>query len=334
MSSGELARPGAIEPAEPARRLTLTTLWQTFGPLLSLIALSLILWGLEPVFMTPNNWLNIARQASLVAILGTGMTFVILTGGVDLSVGSIVALSSVVGGILMYDHGWNMWPAVALMVAAGALCGLVNGLIVTLGAIPPFIVTLGTMQIFRGLALELTNGKPIFDLTSKVPDFDIWGTRQFAGIPSPVIITLIVFAAAFLILRYTRLGLYTYAIGGNEQATRFSGVHIDRYKLAVYTLMGLAAGIAGVMWSSRLNSTQPTVATGEELNAIAAVVIGGTSLFGGVGTVVGTLIGALLMAVIRNGLNLLHISAFWQQIVIGAVIILAVLIDRLRQRRA
>jgi ribose transport system permease protein len=323
----------AIEAAPAPRRLTVATVWQTFGPLLSLIVLSLIIWGLEPVFMTPNNWLNIARQASLVAILGTGMTFVILTGGVDLSVGSIVALSSVVGGILMYDHGVNMWLAVLLMVLAGALCGLVNGLIVTLGAIPPFIVTLGTMQIFRGLALELTNGKPIFDLTSRVPNFDIWGTRNFFGIPSPVIITLGVFLAAFLVLRYTRLGLYTYAIGGNEQATRFSGVHIDRYKLAVYSLMGLAAGIAGVMWSSRLNSAQPTVATGEELNAIAAVVIGGTSLFGGVGTVVGTLIGALLMAVIRNGLNLLHISAFWQQIVIGAVIILAVLIDRFRQSR-
>jgi ribose/xylose/arabinose/galactoside ABC-type transport system permease subunit len=291
-----------------------------------------VLWVLVPVFMTPNNWLNIARQASLVAILGTGMTFVILTGGIDLSVGSIVALSSVVGGLLMVDHGWGMWPAVLMMVLAGAVCGLVNGLVVTLGGIPPFIVTLGTMQIFRGVGLELTNGKPIFDLTATVPNFDIFGTRDFAGIPSPVIITGVVFLAAFLILRYTRLGLYTYAIGGNEQATRFSGVHIDRYKLAVYTLMGLAAGIAGVMWSSRLNSTQPTVATGEELNAIAAVVIGGTSLFGGVGTVVGTLIGAVLMAVIRNGLNLLHISAFYQQIVIGAVIILAVLIDRLRQR--
>jgi ribose transport system permease protein len=332
VSSTEAAG-SAIEVAQAPRRLTVATVWQTFGPLLSLIVLSLIIWGLEPVFMTPNNWLNIARQASLVAILGTGMTFVILTGGIDLSVGSVVALSSVVGGILMYDHGVNMWLAVLLMVLAGALCGLVNGLIVTLGAIPPFIVTLGTMQIFRGLALELTNGKPIFDLTSRVPNFDIWGTRNFFGVPSPVIITLGVFLAAFLVLRYTRLGLYTYAIGGNEQATRFSGVHIDRYKLAVYSLMGLAAGIAGVMWSSRLNSAQPTVATGEELNAIAAVVIGGTSLFGGVGTVVGTLIGALLMAVIRNGLNLLHISAFWQQIVIGAVIILAVLIDRFRQSR-
>jgi len=323
----------AGETRSPAgRRLTLGTLWQTFGPLLSLILLSLVLWVLEPVFMSGNNWLNIARQASLVAILGTGMTFVILTGGVDLSVGSIVALSSVVGGIMMHDHGWSMWPAVLLMVLAGTACGLVNGLIVTLGNIPPFIVTLGTMQIFRGAALQLTDGTPIFDLTAIQPQFDLWGTRELAGVPSPVIITGIVFLAAFLILRYTKLGLYTYAIGGNEQATRFSGVPIDRYKLAVYALMGLAAGIAGVMWSSRLNSTQPTVATGEELNAIAAVVIGGTSLFGGVGTVVGTLIGAVLMAVIRNGLNLLHISAFFQQIVIGAVIILAVLIDRLRQR--
>ena len=314
------------------RRLSLGTVWQTFGPLLSLILLSLVLWALEPVFMSGNNWLNIARQASLVAILGTGMTFVILTGGVDLSVGSIVALSSVVGGILMTERGWSMWPAVLVMVLAGAACGLVNGLIVTLGDIPPFIVTLGTMQIFRGAALQLTDGKPIFDLTAVQPQFDLWGTRELFGVPSPVIITGIVFLVAFLVLRYTKLGLYTYAIGGNEQATRFSGVHIDRYKLAVYSLMGLAAGIAGVMWSSRLNSTQPTVAAGEELNAIAAVVLGGTSLFGGVGTVVGTLIGAVLMAVIRNGLNLLHISAFFQQIVIGAVIILAVLIDRLRQR--
>jgi ribose transport system permease protein len=330
--SGAAESAAAIDREPGPRRIPLATIWQTFGPLLSLIALSLVLWFLVPVFMTPNNWLNIARQASLVAILGTGMTFVILTGGIDLSVGSIVALSSVVGGVLMVDYGSGMWPAVLMMLAAGALCGLVNGLVITLGGIPPFIVTLGTMQIFRGVALEVTNGKPIFDLTATVPNFDIFGTRDFAGIPSPVIITGIVFLAAFLILRYTRLGLYTYAIGGNEQATRFSGVHIDRYKLAVYTLMGLAAGVAGVMWSSRLNSTQPTVATGEELNAIAAVVIGGTSLFGGVGTVVGTLIGAVLMAVIRNGLNLLHISAFYQQIVIGAVIILAVLIDRLRQR--
>jgi ribose transport system permease protein len=330
--SGAAESAAAIDREPGPRRIPLATIWQTFGPLLSLIALSLVLWFLVPVFMTPNNWLNIARQASLVAILGTGMTFVILTGGIDLSVGSIVALSSGVGGLLMVDYGWGMWPAVLMMLAAGALCGLVNGLVITLGGIPPFIVTLGTMQIFRGVALEVTNGKPIFDLTATVPNFDIFGTRDFAGIPSPVIITGIVFLAAFLILRYTRLGLYTYAIGGNEQATRFSGVHIDRYKLAVYTLMGLAAGVAGVMWSSRLNSTQPTVATGEELNAIAAVVIGGTSLFGGVGTVVGTLIGAVLMAVIRNGLNLLHISAFYQQIVIGAVIILAVLIDRLRQR--
>ncbi len=153
-------------------------------------------------------------------------------------------------------------------------------------------------------------------------------------IPSPVIITLVVFLIGFLILRYTRLGLYTFAIGGNEQATRFSGVHINRYKLAVYTLMGLAAGIASVMLSSRLNSAQPNAAPGEELNAIAAVVIGGTSLFGGEGTLVGTLIGAVLMAVIRNGLNLMHVSAFYTQIVIGAVIVLAVLIDRLRRRGA
>ncbi|HKG24842.1 MAG TPA: ABC transporter permease [Thermomicrobiales bacterium] len=314
--------------------VTLGAIWQTLGPLASLLILSLMIWLKEPVFLDHNNLLNVARQASLTAILGTGMTFVILTGGVDLSVGSMVALASVAGGLLMVDHGWSMWPAVVVMIAVGGLCGLVNGLIVTIGRIPPFIVTLGTMQVFRGAALQLTSGKPIFDLTKIQSNFDIFGTRDFAGIPSPVIISLGVFAIGFLILRYTRLGLYTYAIGGNEQATRFSGVHIDRYKLGVYGLMGLTAGVAAVMWSSRLNSTQPTVATGAELDAIAAVVIGGTSLFGGEGTIVGTLIGALLMAVIRNGLTLMHVSAFYQQIVIGSVIILAVLIDRLRRRAA
>lgn len=334
MSSSGRAIVEAGLPRRRVRSLTLGTLWQTLGPLASLVVLSLLIWIKEPVFVNHTNLLNVARQASLTAILGTGMTFVILTGGVDLSVGSMVALASVSGGLLMAEHGWSMWISVVVMILVGGLIGFLNGLVVTLGRIPPFIVTLGTMQIFRGAALQLTSGKPIFDLTKIQPQFDIWGTRNYAGIPAPVFITLFVFAIGFLILRYTRLGLYTYAIGGNEQATRFSGVHIDRYKLAVYSLMGFAAGIAAVMWSSRLNSTQPTVATGEELNAIAAVVIGGTSLFGGEGTVVGTLIGALLMAVIRNGLTLLHVSAFYQQIVIGSVIILAVLIDRLRRRTA
>src|SRR3954471_9588693 len=313
------------------RGLSLGSIWQTLGPLASLIILSLLIWSQQDVFMTSNNWLNIARQASFNAILVIGMPFVILTGGVDLSVGSIVAVSSVVGGLLIFIYGWGMWPAVVAMILAGGLCGLINGLIITWGRIPPFIVTLGTMQVFRGAALQLTNGEPIFDITKVQPDFDMWGTRNYGGIPSPVIITAIVFVIGYLVLRYTRLGLYTYAIGGNEQATRFSGVNINRHKLAVYTLMGLAAGIAGVMLTSRLNSAQPNVASGAELDAIAAVVIGGTSLFGGEGTLVGTIIGALLMAVIRNGLTLMHVTAFYQQIVIGVVIIVAVLIDRLRR---
>jgi ribose/xylose/arabinose/galactoside ABC-type transport system permease subunit len=314
------------------RGVNLGRLSQTLGSLASLVILSAVLWYLRPVFMTSGNWVNILRQASFNAILGMGMTFVILTGGIDLSVGSIVALSSVTGGLLMYEHGWPMLPAVILMVIVGALAGLANGLVVTLGRIPPFIVTLGTMQIFRGVALQLVNGKPIFGITKVQPNFDIWGTRNYGGIPSPVIITAIVFVIGYLVLRYTRLGLYTYAIGGNEQATRFSGVHVGRYKLAVYTLMGLTAAVAGLMLSSRLDSAEPNVAQGAELDAIAAVVIGGTSLFGGEGTIVGTIIGALLMAVIRNGLTLMHVSAFYQQIVIGSVIILAVLIDRLRRR--
>lgn len=328
-----MSQPEAVVTTKRAfvSRIDVGAISQTLGSLASLIVLSLVLWSREPVFMSSENWLNILRQASFNAILGVGMTFVILTAGIDLSVGAIVAVASVVGGLLMLDHGWNMWLAVLAMILAGGVCGLANGLIVTWGRIPPFIVTLGSMQIFRGIALQITDGKPIYNLTKIQPSFDIWGTRNYWGIPSPVVLTAIVFVIGFLILRYTRLGLYTYAIGGNEQATRFSGVKINRYLLAVYTLMGLAAGIAGVMITSRLNSSQPNVANGAELDAIAAVVIGGTSLFGGEGTIVGTLIGALLMAVIRNGLTLLHVSAFYQQIVIGAVIILAVLIDQLRR---
>jgi ribose transport system permease protein len=323
-----------VEPAGSVverRRITLGSIWATFGPLLSLIILSLAIWTQEAVFMTSGNWTNIARQASLTAIIGVGMTFVILTGGIDLSVGSIVALSAVSGALLIDKHGWGM-EAVLITLLVGALCGLVNGLIITIGRIPPFIATLGTMQIYRGAASELTAGQPISFLTASVPNFDIFGTRELGPFPAPVIIAFATFLIGFLILRYTRLGLYVFAIGGNETATRFSGVQIDRYKLAVYTFMGLCCGVAAVMLSSRLNSAKSDFALGEELNAIAAVVIGGTSLFGGEGTLTGTMIGALLMAVIRNALTLMHISAFYQQIVIGAVIILAVLIDRLRRR--
>lgn len=326
----------SAEPAasvEKQRRITIGGIWATFGPLLSLIILSLIIYSQESVFMTSGNWTNIARQASLMAILGVGMTFVILTGGIDLSVGSILALSAVSGALLIDRHGWGM-EAVLVMLGVGAACGFVNGLIITIGRIPPFIVTLGTMQIFRGVASEITAGEPISFLTNSVPSFDIFGTRELGPFPAPVIIAFCTFVVGFLILRFTRLGLYVFAIGGNEQATRFSGVQINRYKLAVYTFMGLCCGVAAVMLSSRLNSAKADFATGEELNAIAAVVIGGTSLFGGEGTLVGTMIGALLMAVIRNGLTLMHISAFYQQIVIGAVIILAVLIDQLRRRKS
>lgn len=322
----------ATTPGRGSRHLSIGRIWQTFGPLLSLMLLSLLIWSQEAVFMTSGNWLNIARQASLTAILGVGMTFVILTAGIDLSVGSMVALSAVTGALMIDQHGWGMWQSVLLMLGVGALAGMINGLIITIGKIPPFIATLGTMQIYRGAASQLTAGQPISFLNKKVPDWDIWGTRSLGPFPSPVIIALCTFLIGFLILRYTRLGLYIYAIGGNETATRFSGVQIDRYLIAVYTFMGLCCGVAAIMLTSRLNSAKSDFATGEELNAIAAVVIGGTSLFGGEGTIVGTLIGALLMAVIRNGLTLMHISAFYQQIVIGAVIILAVLVDRLRRR--
>jgi erythritol transport system permease protein len=318
---------------ERGGRFSIGRIWQTFGPLLSLIILSLLIWSQSAVFMTSGNWLNVARQASLTAILGVGMTFVILTAGIDLSVGSMVALSAVSGALMIDKHGWGMWEAVLLMLGVGALLGMINGLIITIGKIPPFIVTLGTMQIYRGAASQLTSGQPISFLNKKVPDWDIWGTRSLGPFPSPVIIAFVTFLIGFLILRYTRLGLYIYAIGGNETATRFSGVQIDRYILAVYTFMGICCGVAAIMLTSRLNSAKADFATGEELNAIAAVVIGGAALTGGRGTVGGTLLGAFVIGFLSDGLVIVGVSAYWQTVFTGAVIVLAVLLNSIQYGR-
>jgi ribose transport system permease protein len=300
-----------------------------FGTVIGLGVLCLVLWALTPHFLTVANLLNVAQQTSINAIVAVGMTYVILSGGIDLSVGSIVALSGVVLGFALH----NEQPAVIALPAAltvGIACGLLNGSLVSWGRLPPFIVTLGMMSVARGAALLVTEGRPVSGFE---PGFRSLATGQLGFVPAPVVITAGVYALAHIVLARTLFGRYVYAIGGNEEATRLSGVSVRVHKMMIYAVSGLMSAIAAIILTARLNSAQPIAGMMYELDAIAATVIGGTSLMGGEGTLVGTLVGALIMGVLRNGLNLLGVSSFLQQIVIGAVIVGAVLVDTMLKRR-
>jgi len=300
-----------------------------FGTLIGLAVLCAILWILTPYFLTVSNLLNVAEQTSINAIVAVGMTFVILSGGIDLSVGSIVALSGVVLGVSLKS---DQPMLVALVVAAlvGLACGLCNGALVSWGGLPPFIVTLGTMSIARGAALLYTEGRPVSGFDA---GFRALATGRAGFIPAPVIVMLLVYLAAHFVLTRTTFGRYVYAIGGNEEATRLSGVAIRFHKTMIYGVSGLMSAVAAIILTARLNSAQPIAGMMYELDAIAATVIGGTSLMGGEGSLGGTLVGALIMGVLRNGLNLLGVSSFLQQIVIGGVIVVAVLLDTILKRR-
>jgi ribose/xylose/arabinose/galactoside ABC-type transport system permease subunit len=299
-----------------------------FGTLIGLIVLAAVLWALTPHFLTVSNLLNVAQQTSINAIVAVGMTVVILSGGIDLSVGSIVALSGVVLGTLLQE-GVSAPMAVAAALSIGSACGLLNGALVSWGGLPPFIVTLGMMSIARGGALVFTEGRPVSGFDA---GFRSLATGSIAGIPAPVVVMILVYAAAHLVLTRTTFGRYVYAIGGNEEATRLSGVNVKLQKMTIYGVSGLMSAVATIILTARLNSAQPIAGMMYELDAIAATVIGGTSLMGGEGTLAGTLVGALIMGVLRNGLNLLGVSSFLQQIVIGAVIVGAVLVDTLLKR--
>ncbi len=299
-----------------------------FGTLLGLLALCAVLWALSPHFLTVSNLLNIAQQTSINAIVAVGMTFVILSGGIDLSVGSIVALSGVALGTLL-QGGQPLPVAVTAALAVGIGCGLLNGGLISWGGLPPFIVTLGMMSIARGAALVFTEGRPVSGFDE---GFRSIATGNIAFIPSPVVLMVVVYGIAHLVLARTTFGRYVYAICGNDEATRLSGVAILRYKTFIYGVSGLMSAVAAIILTARLNSAQPIAGMMYELDAIAATVIGGTSLMGGEGTLAGTLVGALIMGVLRNGLNLLGVSSFLQQIVIGAVIVGAVLVDTVLKR--
>jgi len=300
-----------------------------FGTFLGLILLCLVLWILTPYFLTVSNLLNILEQSSINAIIAVGMTFVIITAGIDLSVGSILAFSGVVLATVL-RAGIPLPVALLAGLITGTLCGLVNGMLVSFGRLPPFIVTLGMMSIARGAALVFTNGRPVSGFEQS---FRWMATGKFIFIPMPLVIMIIIYVISHLLLTRTKFGRYTYAIGGNEEATFLSGVNVRFNKTMVYALSGLTSAIAAIMLTARLNSAQPIAGIMYELDAIAATVIGGTSLMGGEGTLLGTLIGALIMGVLRNGLNLMGVSSFLQQIIIGMVIIIAVLFDTIIKKK-
>ncbi len=282
----------------------------------------------ESTFLNWSNLSQVVRALSFIAIMAVGQALVIIAGGIDLSVGSLLGMSGVVSAVLLND-GFSVPAATALGLLSGLASGFVNGLLVTEAKLPPFIATLGMMSIARGLAFGLTGGETIRDLPES---FLAMGQHEIFNVPIPIIIMAVFAVVTGYFLKLTRWGRYIYAIGGNEEAAVYSGVKVGTMKIVVYSLSGLSAGIAGVLFTSRFGVGQSTAGLGYELDVIAAAVIGGISLSGGRGTVLGAIIGSLLMGILRNGLVLLNVSAYWQQVAIGLVIVLAVILDRKTKR--
>ncbi|MBC8446469.1 MAG: ribose ABC transporter permease, partial [Chloroflexi bacterium] len=306
------------------RTLNLRELSQRFGLVISFLLLCTVLSLLSDRFLTLSNGINLLRQSTINGIIAVGMTFVILTAGIDLSVGAILALSTVVTADLL-QMGVNVPLAVLAGLSLGTGLGLVNGAIITKARVPPFVATLGMMTVARGLALTYTQGRPITGL----PDaFRFVGTGSLGPIPMPIVIAGLAFLASYVLLTRTRVGEYVFALGNNPVAARYAGIATDRYISFVYATSGLLAALAGMILVARLNSAQPTAAVGYEFDAIAAVVVGGTSFAGGEGGLGGTLLGVLVIAVLNNGLNLLNVSSFYQPVVTGVVIALALLLYR------
>lgn len=310
------------------KKVSIRSVSNTVVVLAALVALCIALSFASPYFAGKNNMINIVLQAAINATLACGMTFVILTGGIDLSVGSVVAFAGILLGAML-KGGVPLGAALIGCILIGGVCGLINGLLVTRVNLPAFIATLGMMSIARGGALYIADGRAISGFSGQL---NFIGSGSVLGIPVMILIMAVTFAIGMFILRFTRAGRYIYAIGGNVEATRLSGINTNLYTVLVYVVCGLTAGLAAVLLTARLDSAQPVAGEGYELDAIAATVIGGTSMSGGEGRLSGTIIGALFIAVLNNGLNLLNVSSYIQQIVIGLVIIFAVTFDRIRSK--
>jgi inositol transport system permease protein len=313
--------------AKPLLPVAVTSRLQQYGILVALVAISAVLTAAAPNFGTLGNLINVTRQISINGILAVGVTFVLLTGGVDLSLGSLVAFTGVVAASFAHPGDYPVVVPVLMGLLAGMACGAASGAVITWGGVAPFIVTLGMMTTARGLAYLVSEGKPVSNLSPALMNL----AGDVGGIPIPVLILGVVALLAWAFLANTRLGRYVYAVGGNEHAARASGISVTGVKMFAYTVCGTLAGLAGVVLAARTTTGQPNAGIGYELDAIAAVVIGGTSLSGGVGGVGGTLLGTLLMGVISNGLDLLNVSSYYQQLVKGIIIVGAVWLDRRRK---
>jgi ribose/xylose/arabinose/galactoside ABC-type transport system permease subunit len=300
-----------------------------FGIIIAFALLILVFSMLSPSFLKINNILNVLRQVSINGIITIAMMLVIITGGIDLSVGSMVAFSGVILAIFVRD-GHNMWLGMLVGVAAATALGCVNGFFVAKRKMAPFIVTLAMMTIARGLTYVVSNSKPISPLAQK---FVIIGKGNILGIPIPVIILFVIFITILFVLNFTAFGRYIYAVGGNERTAFVSGINTDRVKILVYSTSGLLCGLAAVVLTARVSAGLPVAANGYELDAIAATVIGGTSLTGGKGRLWGAMIGVLIIGVINNGLDLMNVFSYYQQIVKGVIILLAVEIDQVSNKR-
>jgi inositol transport system permease protein len=301
-----------------------------FGMLLVLISLIILMSILAPSFLDADNLINIVRQMSVVGIVALGATIVIITTGIDLSPGSVIALVSVFVATFAHPGEYPLIVPILVGVGVGLLTGVINGVIIAKGRIAPFIVTLGMMTGARGAALLFTSGKPIGNLSDS---FNFIGQGDVLGIPVPIILFALMGLISHVLLNKTKFGKYVYAIGGNEQAAHIAGVNVDKYKILIYGYAGLLTAVASIILTSRISSGQPTAGLMYELDAITAAVIGGTSLSGGIGTIGGTIIGALIIGVMNNGLDLLNVSSYWQQILKGAIIVAAVLLDSKKNKR-
>jgi ribose/xylose/arabinose/galactoside ABC-type transport system permease subunit len=301
-----------------------------YGIVAALVIICVALALTTPRFLTVANLMNIGTQVSINALLAFGVTFVIITGGIDLSLGSMVAVTGVVAATFAHPDTYPLVVPIFAGLLAGLAFGAFNGLVITKSKVPPFIVTLGTMTIGRGLALILSKGRPVSNLSDS---FNFIGGGQLFGIPFPIVILIVAFIACSIILRKTILGRYMYAVGGNEQAARASGIRVSNVKMWVYTICGILSAMGGILLTSRITTGQPNAGAGFELDAIAAAIIGGTSTSGGTGTMTGTLIGALLIGVISNGLDLLNVTSYYQQVVMGVIIIGAVVLDSLGRNK-
>ena len=305
----------------------------------SLIALIVIFSVLKPdAFFTTDNIIGILQSTTVIGVLAIASTFIIITSGIDLSVGVLMTFCAVMAGVFMVNVGLPMWIGVPGAVLVGALCGTVSGLAITKLRVPPFIATLGMMMLLKGASLIITQTRPIY--FNDVEGFDAISLGSVLSdlvpglpIPNGVLIMFIVAVVCAVVLNKTALGRYTFALGSNEEAVRLSGVNVDRWKVIIYAFSGGICGIAGLLIASRLNSAQPALGQGYELDAIAAVVIGGTSLSGGVGTILGTIIGAFIMSVLINGLRIMSVAQEWQMVLTGLIIILAVYTDNLRRKK-